>query len=266
MMPPPGCPQPDRPTRDARSSPGSRPRSTSAARATPDPGRPLVHRLNRAEYANAIRDLLALEVDAAALLPPDDSSSGFDNNADVLGVSPVLLESYLTAAERVSALALGDPEHAACRRAVPRPAGRVAGPPRRGLPLGTVGGLLIDAHAAARRRVPVPGQAVPHQPRHDARPRVPAPARDRGRRRARAPGRRSAATRRSRRRATTRRRPATTWTARFTVRVPLKAGPHEIARGVPREDAGAEHAAAAELRPQLVRHHRLLRATRTSTR
>ena len=74
-----------------------------------------MHRLNRAEYANAIRDLLDLDVDATSLLPPDDSSAGFDNNADVLGVSPVLLESYLTAAERVSALALGDPKHAAGR-------------------------------------------------------------------------------------------------------------------------------------------------------
>ena len=100
--------------------------------------------MNRAEYANAIRDLLALDVDAASLLPPDDSSSGFDNNADVLGVSPVLLESYLTAAERVSALALGDPstppagelfrvrQDESQDRTVP------------GLPMGTVGGLLIE--------------------------------------------------------------------------------------------------------------------------
>ena len=115
-----------------------------AARVTPNPGRPLAHRLNRSEYANAIRDLLDLKVDVAALLPPDDSSAGFDNNADVLGVSPVLLESYLTAAERISALALGD-------RSIP-PAGEVYRVKQDesqdrhvpGLPLGTVGGILID--------------------------------------------------------------------------------------------------------------------------
>ena len=152
------------------------------------PGRPLAHRLNRAEYANAIRDLLELRIDASTLLPSDDSSGGFDNNADVLGVSPVLLESYLTAAERVSALALGDPKLAAGRRGLPGAAGRLAGPARRGHAdrHGRRAGDRSDA--AARRRVPVPGQAVPDQPRHDARARVPAPARDRRGRRARAPG------------------------------------------------------------------------------
>src|SRR5688572_25244448 len=114
-----------------------------ASRTSPDPGRPLAHRLNRAEYANAVRDLLAIEVDVASMLPPDDSSAGFDNNADVLGVSPVLLESYLTAAERITAAALGDPKTP--------PFGEVyrvrqdASQDRHveGLPLGTVGGLLI---------------------------------------------------------------------------------------------------------------------------
>ena len=58
-------------------------------RCSPNPGRPLLHRLNRTEYRNAIRDLLGLDVDdIASLLPPDDSSAGFDNNADVLGLSP----------------------------------------------------------------------------------------------------------------------------------------------------------------------------------
>ena len=68
-----------------------------------------MHRLNRAEYANAIRDLLALEVDTSALLPPDDSADGFDNNADLLGVSPALLERYLSAAARISELAVNSP-------------------------------------------------------------------------------------------------------------------------------------------------------------
>jgi hypothetical protein len=75
----------------------------------PVPGRHAPHRLNRAEYANAIRDLLALEVDSSALLPPDDSADGFDNNAETLGVSPALLERYLAAAAKISALAVGSP-------------------------------------------------------------------------------------------------------------------------------------------------------------
>ncbi len=73
------------------------------------PGPPALRRLNRAEYANAIRDLLDLDVDARTLLPPDDSAFGFDNNGDLLVFSPALLERYLTAADRVSALAVGDP-------------------------------------------------------------------------------------------------------------------------------------------------------------
>ena len=103
-----------------------------------------MHRLNRAEYANAIRDLLALDVDVSSLLPPDDSSAGFDNNADVLGVSPVLLESYLTRRRAH--------QRAGARRSQPPPAGelyRVRQDESQdrhidGLPLGTVGGLLID--------------------------------------------------------------------------------------------------------------------------
>lgn len=77
--------------------------------ASPDPGRPAVHRLNRTEYVNSIRDLLNLEVDGRALLPPDDSGFGFDNNADVLSMSPALLDRYMAAATKISRLALGDP-------------------------------------------------------------------------------------------------------------------------------------------------------------
>ena len=78
------------------------------AKAQPNPGRPALHRVNRSEYANAVRDLLALEIDATALLPADDSSFGFDNIAGSLGVSPVLLERYVAAAGKISRLALGD--------------------------------------------------------------------------------------------------------------------------------------------------------------
>ncbi|NIN35889.1 MAG: DUF1587 domain-containing protein, partial [Gammaproteobacteria bacterium] len=73
-----------------------------------NPGRPALHRLNRAEYANAIRDLLALEIDSAALLPADDIGYGFDNIGDVLNVSPFLMERYLGAAAKISRLAIGD--------------------------------------------------------------------------------------------------------------------------------------------------------------
>ena len=79
-----------------------------SARAAPDPGRPTVHRLNRVEYANTIRDLLGLDVDVRALLPADDEHHGFDNIADVLSVSPTLIDRYLAAARRISQLAVGD--------------------------------------------------------------------------------------------------------------------------------------------------------------
>jgi mono/diheme cytochrome c family protein len=140
MMPPPGAPRPDAETRAAlvawlESS------LDRAAAGTRDPGRRLIHRLNRTEYANAVRDLLAVDVDASALLPPDDAAYGFDNIADALGVSPVLLERYLSAAGKVSALAVGDPQTA--------PEGQVFRIRQdasqdvhlEGMPLGTVGGI-----------------------------------------------------------------------------------------------------------------------------
>ena len=107
-MPPVGMPRPDAATHDALVTFLESTLDRKAA-AHPNPGRHLPHRLNRVEYANAIRDLLALEVDASTLLPPDDSADGFDNNADVLGVSPSLLERYLSAAAKISALAVGSP-------------------------------------------------------------------------------------------------------------------------------------------------------------
>jgi mono/diheme cytochrome c family protein len=140
MMPPQGMPRPDEATRRALVTW----LETALDRAPgPTPGRSLAHRLNRTEYANAIRDLLSLDVDVTALLPPDDSSYGFDNVADVLGVSPVLQERYLSAAERISDLAVGD------LKALP--SGQIfrvrqdASQDRHvdGLPLGTVGGTLI---------------------------------------------------------------------------------------------------------------------------
>src|SRR5688572_25059195 len=79
-----------------------------AAAAKPNPGRAPVHRLNRAEYSNAIRDLLAVDVKPGSWLPVDDSGYGFDNIAAVLSTSPALLERYMTAGRRISRLAIGD--------------------------------------------------------------------------------------------------------------------------------------------------------------
>ena len=81
-----------------------------AAFAQPNPGRPALPRLNRAEYRNAIRDLLALEIDAASMLPNDIAGHGFDNNADALTLSPMLTERYLGAAAKISQMALARPK------------------------------------------------------------------------------------------------------------------------------------------------------------
>jgi uncharacterized protein DUF1592/uncharacterized protein DUF1588/uncharacterized protein DUF1587/uncharacterized protein DUF1585/uncharacterized protein DUF1595/cytochrome c len=114
-----------------------------AADARPNPGRPLIHRLNRAEYKNAIRDLLALDVDVATLLPPDDSAYGFDNISDVLGVSPSLQERYLTAAGRISRLAVGDLSMRPGSDTYRVPQDLSQNQHIEGLPLGTVGGLQV---------------------------------------------------------------------------------------------------------------------------
>ena len=106
-MPPAKMPRPDEATYESFAA-YLEAELDGAAAAKPNPGRPLVHRLNRAEYANAVRDLLAMEIDGAALLPPDDSGYGFDNIGDVLTVSPLLLERYLSAAEKIARLAVGD--------------------------------------------------------------------------------------------------------------------------------------------------------------
>ena len=107
QMPPPGVPQPD----EAMASAALSLLETAldqAARVNPSTGRVGVHRLNRAEYANAIRDLLAIEVDARALLLPDEADEGFDNVAASLTISPAHLERYLSAALKISRLAVGD--------------------------------------------------------------------------------------------------------------------------------------------------------------
>ncbi|MGH9645611.1 MAG: DUF1592 domain-containing protein, partial [Bryobacteraceae bacterium] len=112
--------------------------------ANPNPGQPLLHRLNRTEFANAIHDLLDLDVDTATLLPPDDSAFGFDNIADVLNLSPVLLERYLSAADRISSLAVGDPETQAGSDTYRARQDLSQDQHIEGLPFGTVGGMEIE--------------------------------------------------------------------------------------------------------------------------
>jgi mono/diheme cytochrome c family protein len=107
-MPPPGLPRPDAAT-SAAFTKGIEEALDKYAAANPNPGRPAIHRLNRAEYSNAIRDLLALDTHPGATLPVDDSGYGFDNIGDVLSVSPALLERYMSSARAVSRMAVGDP-------------------------------------------------------------------------------------------------------------------------------------------------------------
>jgi hypothetical protein len=108
-MPPAGARRPDEPTSHAVRT-WLENSLDKAAAARPMAGRPpAAHRLNRAEYTNAVRDLLALEVDGRSLLPGDESSFGFDNIGDVLTLSPALLDRYMSAARKISRLAVGNP-------------------------------------------------------------------------------------------------------------------------------------------------------------
>jgi mono/diheme cytochrome c family protein len=126
-----------------------------AAAAAPYPGHPSIHRLNRVEYANAIRDLLGLDVDAAAMLPPDDPAYGFDNIGEVLTLSSALLERYAGAAAEIATLATGDASDVVQRAQVYRaPADLSQDKHNEGLPLGTTGGLV------ARPTLPLDGEYV----------------------------------------------------------------------------------------------------------
>ena len=141
-MPPPGARRPDEAIYQAVLASLTSELDRAAA-ASPNPGRPMLRRMNRAEYANAIRDLLALEIDPAVLLPPDDSAYGFDTIADVLGVSPTLQERYLSAAAKVSALAVGDPARGPVSESYRVRQDLSQNQHLEGLPLGTVGGLMV---------------------------------------------------------------------------------------------------------------------------
>ncbi len=108
-MPPAGMPRPDKSTAASLVA-WLETELDAAAAAHPNPGRPAIHRLNRVEYTNAVRDLLAVEIDGASLLPSDDAGYGFDNIGDVLSVSPLLMERYLSAARKITRAAIGDSE------------------------------------------------------------------------------------------------------------------------------------------------------------
>ncbi len=117
-MPPAGMPRPDEATYNSTAAWLETELDRASAQHVELGKLPLLHRLSRTEYENAIRDLLALdalpqEMNYSLLLPPDNASSGFDNLADLLFVSPTAMESYLEAARKISRLAVGDPRR--CR-------------------------------------------------------------------------------------------------------------------------------------------------------
>jgi hypothetical protein len=152
-MPPQGMPRPDQASIDHLVSWLSA--SIDHAAATkPDPGRATLHRLNRTEYANAVHDVLGLEIDPAPLLPADDESYGFDDIADVLRTSPSLLERYMSASWNLSRLAVGDPAITADTSTYRAKPDLSQNGHMEGLPLGTRGGLAI------RHYFPLDGEYV----------------------------------------------------------------------------------------------------------
>jgi len=158
LMPPAGVPRPDRATLDAFAERLENALDRAAA-ASSHPGAPALHRLNRAEYANAVRDLLSVDVDVSTLLPADDSSEGFDNIATALGVSPALVERYAAAATKISRVAVGSLQQTASTVTYRVPGDLSQASHIDGLPIGTRGGLLVrhtfpvDAEYSLRIRV-----------------------------------------------------------------------------------------------------------------
>ncbi len=152
-MPPPGNPRPGKSEYTGLIATLSTALDRAAA-AKPTPGHFILHRLNRTEYANAVRDLLAVDVDVSSLLPPDDESYGFDNIADVLGVSPALLEQYVAASQKISRLAVGDMSIGPIAQTYRTRPDLSQDEQVEGLPLGTRGGLLV------RHNFPLDGEYV----------------------------------------------------------------------------------------------------------
>ncbi len=140
MMPPAGKPRPDFATVQAFATALE---TEVDAHAKPDLQAPKLHRLNRAEYANTVRDLLDLEIDSSKFLPTDDASRGFDNQAGTLTLSPALLEGYLSAAARISRIAMGTAT-APTQVTYRVPEDTTQNYHVEGLPFGTRGGLAIN--------------------------------------------------------------------------------------------------------------------------
>ncbi len=146
VMPPEGMPRPPAKDRSAFSL-WLESALDRAAETDPNPGRPAPYRLTRTQYANSIRDLLALEIDGSSLLPPDDLAYGFDIIADTLSFSPLLLERYLAAARKISRLAVGDPTlRPAAATYATSPLAVQSGRMSEELPFGSGGGLAIRHH------------------------------------------------------------------------------------------------------------------------
>src|SRR5580704_6942674 len=142
MMPPAGMPRPDLAAIKTFAS-SIEAGLDQAAAAHPNPERPALHRLNRTEYAATIRDLLGVSIDVTGLLPADDMSHGFDNMADVLTVSPALMDGYIRAAGRISREAVGDIDALPLTKTYS--ISRVLNQARHieGTPFGTRGGLAV---------------------------------------------------------------------------------------------------------------------------
>jgi hypothetical protein len=144
LMPPPGKPQPDQQTVDNMVG-WLTTRLDEAAGTHPNPGNVVVHRLNRTEYAREVKELLALDVDAPALLPRDTKGeSGFDNVASVLKVSPSFLDQYIVAAHDVSVQAIGSNTPSAAPSVYRAPPENDQYRHIDGLPLGTRGGMVVE--------------------------------------------------------------------------------------------------------------------------
>ena len=144
MMPPVSAPQPEKAQLDALSTLLETSLDRWAA-GHPNPGRPTLHRLNRAEYGNAIRDLFALDaVDVTQLLPPDPEAYGFDNIADSLGTSPALMERYLSVAWKVTRMAIGDTRIPTTTETFRARMDLTQRDHIEGLPLGTRGGMVVQ--------------------------------------------------------------------------------------------------------------------------
>ena len=140
MMPPPGK---ERPARSETLALVRQLENQLDAGAAVHAAAPALHRLNRAEYANAIRDMLGLQVDVADLLPPDDASEGFDNVASGLGISPALIQGYTSAAMKLSRLAVGDMTATETTVIYQTPETLAQDRHLEGLPLGSRGGVHI---------------------------------------------------------------------------------------------------------------------------